>query len=412
MADMLAINNAAADAAGIPRLLLLACGIAEGNLNPNARRPVNPADDARYWPDVSGGVWQQTVRWDPDYHGGAAYPGPEEVARVLALQFDPERSARVAAANLTPKWRQYQPDIFATLCAYNWPAGGGKPASAAAAANYRRGIAEAEPMLAGSTPTKPAPTTDPWDRTQLITDGFSTPAEWPIAAPRPIQAICWHDMEGHLPGAIARWNTGAAGAHLCVLEDGTIVRTVLIENIAWHAGTNNDPNGGLYGRTPFWRTHNINPYSIGIELEGFVASGYTQAQIDACVKIGIWAQATYGIAPVHTVDQIQGHHLHGELSSSRTDPGPLFPFAEILQRIAQGGIHVSDPPEPLYAQPGQVGTGLLEMMAEDGTVPAMPSTFLPLGASPSVAEQCYGMNGRLYLFHIPTGRRWRYDPAA
>jgi hypothetical protein len=261
----------------------------------------------------------------------------------------------------------------------------------------------------GATMPTPAPVTDPWNRTQLISAGFSTPAEWPISAPRPIQAIVWHDMEGHLAGAIATWNQGAAGAHLCVLEDGTIVRTVLIENIAWHAGTNNDPSGGVYGRTPFWRSHNINPYSIGVELEGFVASGYTPSQVDACVKIGAWAQAKYGIAPVHTIDQIAGHHMHSELSSSRSDPGPKFPFDQILQRIAQGGATMPD--EPAYFEPGQVGTGILEMMAEDGTQPSMPSVFLPLGSSPAVGEECTGLNGTKYLFHIPTGRRWRY-PAA
>jgi hypothetical protein len=67
--------------------------------------------------------------------------------------------------------------------------------------------------------------------------------------------------------------------------------------------------------------------------------------------------------------------------------------------------------EVAYAKPGEVGTGILEMMAEDGTAPALPSTFLPIGTEPSVAEQCWGLNGTQYLFHIPTGRRWRY-PAA
>lgn len=162
MADIVAVSNAAADAAGIPRLLMLACGIAESNLNPRARRPRSPADDERYWPDVSGGVWQQTVRWDPEYRGGAAYPGSEEVERVLALQYVPERSASVAAANLRGKWQQYQPDILATLYAYNWPAGNGKPADAAAAANYRRGVTDAEKLLgAADMPVTFNPATPP-----------------------------------------------------------------------------------------------------------------------------------------------------------------------------------------------------------------------------------------------------------
>jgi hypothetical protein len=104
--EIIAIGNAAADAAGIPRLLLLACGVAEGNLNPNARRPSVAANDQDYWPDVSGGAWQQTVRWDPDYRGGSAYPGEAEIERVLALQYDPARSAKLAAENLRGKLKQ------------------------------------------------------------------------------------------------------------------------------------------------------------------------------------------------------------------------------------------------------------------------------------------------------------------
>jgi N-acetyl-anhydromuramyl-L-alanine amidase AmpD len=131
-------------------------------------------------------------------------------------------------------------------------------------------------------------------------------------------------MEGHLTGAIATWNQGKADAHLSVLEDGTIVLTCLLEHIAWHAGTNNKPNGGAYGRTAFWRTNNVNPHSIGVELEGFYTQPYTAAQAAAVRKIARWAEKKYGIPRVHTFDQIAGQHTHSELSSSRLDPGPLF----------------------------------------------------------------------------------------
>ena len=150
MTDVVSISNAAADAAGIPRLLLLAAGIAESNLRADARRPKDPAKDASYWPDVSAGVWQQTVRYDPSYTGGSEYPGPEEVERVMALQYDPVRSAKVAAANLAQKWAMYKPDMLAALQAYNWPAGAGRPFSAAHEQNYRRGLTEAERLLAAA----------------------------------------------------------------------------------------------------------------------------------------------------------------------------------------------------------------------------------------------------------------------
>lgn len=178
----------------------------------------------------------------------------------------------------------------------------------------------------------PPPGQVPWTRTQLITAGYSTPQQWFSYAKvwRAIRSVVWHDMEGTLPGAIARWNTGVAGAHLCILRDGTVVLTCDVKNVAWHAGTNNLPGTDGYGRTNFWRQVNINPYSIGVELEGFVATGYTVQQQASAVRIARWAKANYGVVLQHTFDQINGHHTHAELSSTRSDPGPLFPLDAVL----------------------------------------------------------------------------------
>lgn len=144
-------------------------------------------------------------------------------------------------------------------------------------------------------------------------------------------------MEGGLAAAIARWNTGVASAHLCVLKAGDVVLTVKIDDTAWHAGTDNNPTGEKYGRTAFWRTNNINENSIGVELEGYADAhdgGFTAAQIDACVKIASWARVKYKVLHQHTMDQIPGHHLHSELSTNRIDPGATFPIDTILQRSA------------------------------------------------------------------------------
>jgi N-acetyl-anhydromuramyl-L-alanine amidase AmpD len=137
-------------------------------------------------------------------------------------------------------------------------------------------------------------------------------------------------MEGFLAGAIQRWNTGAAGAHLCILRDGEVVRTCRLEDVAWHAGTHNNPIRDGYGRTTFWRTHNINAHSVGVEIEGFLTEGYTPEQADACRRVSDWLTWRYNIRRERTFDAIEGHHAHGELSSSRTDPGPLFEWAWVL----------------------------------------------------------------------------------
>lgn len=69
-------------------------------------------------------------------------------------------------------------------------------------------------------------------------------------------------------------------------------------------------------------------------------------------------------------------------------------------------------PDPVYTQPGDVGSGLLAAMTADGTVPAMPSVFLPLGRSPAVVEECMALSGCIYRWHLPTGKLFKYPPAA
>lgn len=70
----------------------------------------------------------------------------------------------------------------------------------------------------------------------------------------------------------------------------------------------------------------------------------------------------------------------------------------------------SDPFAPFRAG---IGSGLLEMMAADGTLPAQrSSTWLPLGAKPADVEQCFGENGTLYVYLLSVGRGYRQPPAA
>ena len=78
---------------------------------------------------------------------------------------------------------------------------------------------------------------------------------------------------------------------------------------------------------------------------------------------------------------------------------------------AYGKPQPSLPPANAYAPPGSVGSGLLELMAADGTSPALPSTWLPLGAPTALVEESTGLNGVIYRWHLPTGMSWRYRPS-
>jgi len=95
-------------------------------------------------------------------------------------------------------------------------------------------------------------------------------------------------------------------------------------------------------------------------------------------------------------------------------------FAELgsfsMVRLTHPAAEAEPPPDPDPGPPADggdpgVGSGLLAMMAEDGTQPAMASSFLPLGRSPATVEWGLGLNGTMYLWHLPTGSSWRYKPS-
>jgi hypothetical protein len=111
-------------------------------------------------------------------------------------------------------------------------------------------------------------------------------------------------------------------------------------------------------------------------------------------------------------------------------PDPCCPFHRFRQSVAGGDVYApskldedlalygkgasaaTPPPKLSFVRPGDVGSGLLTMMREDGTEPAMPSTFLPLGRSPAMVEECMATDGRIFRWHLPTGKLFVYPPAA
>jgi hypothetical protein len=69
-----------------------------------------------------------------------------------------------------------------------------------------------------------------------------------------------------------------------------------------------------------------------------------------------------------------------------------------------------DPPPDLSAWEGAVGSGLLEMMAADGTEPVSVSTWLPLGGAVADIEEAMGANGVVYRWALSINAGFRYSP--
>jgi len=71
------------------------------------------------------------------------------------------------------------------------------------------------------------------------------------------------------------------------------------------------------------------------------------------------------------------------------------------------------PPQDLTLWEGRIGSGLLEMMAQDLTYPAQTaSTWLPLGQSVADVEEAYGVNGTRYVWLLRVGQGYRFSPDA
>ena len=135
-----------------------------------------------------------------------------------------------------------------------------------------------------------------------------------------ISAVTIHTVQGSYSGAIS-WglNCNAQVSYHYVVRssDGQITQMVLESNKAWHVGT-------------------ANPYTIGIEHEGYVsnAAWYTNAMYQASANlVKEITQSGYGINPLRTYDgassssgqvlgdclKIKGHQHYA--NQTHTDPG-------------------------------------------------------------------------------------------
>lgn len=98
---------------------------------------------------------------------------------------------------------------------------------------------------------------------------------------------------------------------------------------------------------------------------------------------------------------------------SRADWARLGPWSLVrLQHPAAEEGVVGPPAEEIDYTPWEpvIGSGILELMAQDGATPAGPSTFLPLGQMPALIEEAYATNGTRYAWLLNESRGYRYRP--
>ncbi|PTL84625.1 N-acetylmuramoyl-L-alanine amidase [Vitiosangium sp. GDMCC 1.1324] len=147
-----------------------------------------------------------------------------------------------------------------------------------------------------------------------------------------IQLIVIHTCEGSYSSCWS-WltNTAAqASAHYVVNESGSEISQLVAEaNRAWHVAASYDCslNGNVMCGL---NTVSVNHFSVGIEHGGYASqTSFPAGQIDASAKL------TCDISKDRTVVRDSYHIVaHGRLQpSSRTDPGPNWPWSSYISKV-------------------------------------------------------------------------------
>lgn len=107
-------------------------------------------------------------------------------------------------------------------------------------------------------------------------------------------------------------------SHFLIYRKGGAVQFVDTSEAAWHAGVSSWKGRG-----------NVNLFSIGIELEGDMVSGYTEAQYETLGRLLGELKREY---PALSPYSLTGHeHI---APGRKTDPGPLFDWERARSSIS------------------------------------------------------------------------------
>lgn len=136
-----------------------------------------------------------------------------------------------------------------------------------------------------------------------------------------INSVVIHDTEGSLQSVLDLFRnpTAYVSAHYVVAPDGTVYQMVPLKHMPWHAGN-------------WW----YNMHSVGIEVVGFSAEGYTPQALHAT------AQLTKYLTGRFNIPRDRGHIIGHDnvpapetrkITGMHTDPGPFWNWELFMQMI-------------------------------------------------------------------------------
>ncbi len=164
-----------------------------------------------------------------------------------------------------------------------------------------------------------------------------------------------HSSEGTMAGMNAVFNKpGGASAHYALARnDGQRFQYVREKDVAYHCfAWGSDPQFN-HNRPSWLPVANRAPYSavnactIGIELEGYAATGFTAAQYIALADLLREISERHGVPLTLLPDAGADARIvtHGWLQTNRTDPGLLFDWGALRDALQQGDGDVAITPD-------------------------------------------------------------------
>lgn len=158
---------------------------------------------------------------------------------------------------------------------------------------------------------------------------------------RRILGLVIHSSECSLDVMTRTFNTpGGASAHYAIGTDGRRYQYVRDQDVAFHvAAFGSTP--ALNRNRPSWLpAYNglysaVNGCTLGVELEGFAASGFTAEQYEELGRLLAEKSAEHGF-PLTLLPEVGADArvlTHGWLQTDRTDPGALFQWDDLRNAL-------------------------------------------------------------------------------
>lgn len=148
--------------------------------------------------------------------------------------------------------------------------------------------------------------------------------------PTDIKYIVIHTVQGSLESAVnvfAQQLTHPRSAHFIVGKDGTVIKSVPVEDIAWHAGTSPPQSNEQFS------SQVLNSNSIGIEHGGYVKGDVfpTWQQMVTSAALVRLLCTKYNIP-------IDRNHIvgHEEIKATKGDPGANWNWSRYMRLVKHG----------------------------------------------------------------------------